>query len=285
MGCAIAALVSAYMSFRNATGRVESCALLRRALAIGLPALVFLSIGPSAEADMILNGSFESTTLMTSGPFVTSGTGTAVDSSVADWTVDCAATANHACSTGDPYLTLVFPGEGTIDDGYNGNALYGPMSATSPDGGNFVAADGDPSYSAPFSQTINGLTPGQSYLLTFYQAAGQQVGLSGATTEYFQVTLGTETINSTVMDNPSEGFTAWNQQDLIFVAASPSEVLTFLSVGTPSGAPPIGLLDGVSLAQTAPEPSGIALLGSGVLGIIALRRRRRKRTGSFLGPR
>ena len=150
MDCAIAALMSAYMSFRNATGRVEFCALLRRALAIGFSALAFLSIGPSAEADMILNGSFESTTLMTSGPFVTSGTGTAVDSTVADWTVDCAATANHACSTADPYLTLVFPGEGTIDDGYNGNALYGPMSATSPDGGNFVAADGDPSYSAPF---------------------------------------------------------------------------------------------------------------------------------------
>ena len=156
-------------------------------------------------------------------------------------------------------------------------ALYGPMSATSPDGGNFVAADGDPDYSAPFSQTVTGLTPGESYLLSFYQAAAQQQGLSGPTTELWQVTLGGETLDSAIMNNPSQGFTAWNQQMMVFQATAATEVLTFLSVGTPGGAPPIALLDGVSLVQTTPEPSNLALMGAGVLGLFAVRRFRHKR--------
>jgi hypothetical protein len=95
----------------------------------------------------------------------------------------------------------------------------------------------------------------------------------------WQVSLGSETFDSTVMDNPSQGFTPWNAQDLTFQATSATEVLTFLSLGTPSGAPPIALLDGVSLTgeATAPEPSCLALLGVGVLGLFAVRRRRQKR--------
>ena len=262
------------------------CPALRRSLVAGFSAIALVAFGPLAKANLIQNGSFESTSLSNSGPFVASGTGAAVLSAVADWYVDCSAAAAHACSTADPDLTLVFPGTGTTNYGYNNDALYmgtppNTMPATSPDGGNFVAADGDPNYSAPFFQTISGLTAGQTYTLTFYQAAAQQVGLSGPTTEQFEVTLGSQIQYSTLMTNPSEGFTPWNQQTMTFTATSASEVLTFLSLGAPGGAPPLGLLDGVSLnppsppPASTPEPSGLALIGIGA-GIIALRRLQRK---------
>jgi hypothetical protein len=114
--------------------------------------------------------------------------------------------------------------------------------------------------------------------LQFYQAAAQQVGLSGATTEYFQVSLGGETLDSAVMNNPSQGFTPWNVQDLDFQATSVTEILTFLSIGNPGGLPPLALLDGVSLEMTAPEPSSLALLGIGAFGLLAARRHRQKRS-------
>ncbi len=258
---------------------MEVCYALRQPVVVGFAALAFMALGPSAKADgidLVQNGSFETTTLTGSGPFINSGTGTADPSNESNWTVDCAATYSNNCT--GTILTVVFPGTGTTDFGYSGQALYGPMPATSPDGGNFVAADGDPTYNAAFSQTITGLTPGQSYLLSFYQAAAQEVGKSGATTEQWEVTFGSQTLYSTVMDNPSQGFTPWTQQDLVFQATSTTEVLTFLSIGTPGGAPPVALLDGVSLEVTTPEPCSLALVGVGVLGLFAVRRHRKKRT-------
>ena len=52
-----------------------------------------------------------------------------------------------------------------------------------------------------------------------------------------------------------------------------SNVLSFLASGTPAGAPPMVLLDNVSLSAV-PEPGTVALLaGSLVLVAIAVRRR------------
>ncbi|MGH6911978.1 MAG: PEPxxWA-CTERM sorting domain-containing protein, partial [Phenylobacterium sp.] len=60
-----------------------------------------------------------------------------------------------------------------------------------------------------------------------------------------------------------------------FTATSNSQLLTFLSVGTPSGLPPIALLDGVSLTMV-PEPSTWAMMLLGFGGIGAMIRRRRQ---------
>jgi hypothetical protein len=273
------------MKIKNGVARRELCFGLRTLPIATLSALALLTVGPAAKADgldLVQNGSFEETSLTGSGLFYTVGSSATQPSVETDWTVDCAGDHVGSCVGPTPILTVVFPGTGTTDYGYQGNALYpgtspNTMPVSSPDGGNFVAADGDSNYNASFSQTITGLTPGDSYLLAFYQAAAQQVGLSGATTEYWQVTLGTETLTSAVMNNPSEGFTPWNLQDLVFQATSATEVLTFLSVGTPNGEPPIALLDGVSLVQTAPEPSGLALVCAGVLGLFAVRKYRQRR--------
>jgi hypothetical protein len=230
--------------------------------------------------DLVQNGNFEDTILINSNLFYTVGNSATQASYETDWTVDCAADSVQQCVGTNPILTVVFPGTATTNYGYMGQALYGPMPATDPGGGNVVAGNGDPEYNVSFSQVITGLTPGQSYLLTFYQAGAQEVGKSGATTDLWQVTLGSQTEDSPVMDTPSQGFTPWNEVDLVFLATSATEVLTFLSVGTPAGAPPTALLGDVALVQTtvAPEPSGLALLGVGVCALFAVRRFRRKRT-------
>jgi hypothetical protein len=149
----------------------------------------------------------------------------------------------------------------------------------SPDGGNFIAEDGDSNFSGPISQTMNGLVVGQNYKVSFYQAAAQLLGYTGPTTEQWQITLDGDTQLSALMTNPSQSSQPWTQQTLTFTANSVSEVLSFLAVGTPAGDPPDALLDGVSFTSTAaPEPAALMLTGVGlILTFFVVRRQRRKR--------
>ena len=126
----------------------------------------------------------------------------------------------------------------------------------SPDGGNFVAFDGDPTPGArqTMSQTISGFTPGQTYHLTFDWAAtqfefvnGPAGDWSGATTNEMEVSLGGETHDTSTADVASRGFSGWMTGSMTFTATSASELLEFVSLGAPSGQPPVALLDGVSL--------------------------------------
>lgn len=144
----------------------------------------------------------------------------------------------------------------------NGNAVNLYSSSTpiaSPVAGAtwYIAADAAFQEGA-IEQTLTGLTIGQGYDVTFYQAAGQQAGFTGATTERWQVSLGTSSKLSTLINLASEAnVTPWQKQTLSFTATTTSDVLSFLAVGTPAGLPPFSLLAGVSIAQNptaVPEP-------------------------------
>lgn len=170
--------------------------------------------------------------------------------------------------------------------GESGNLqLYGPgngsangLTATSPTGGNFIAADG--AYNtAAITQTINGLVVGWTYQLSFYWAAAQQKGYSGSTTENWTVGFGNQTYTTATVTTPAQGFVPWMLATTTFRATSTSQVLSFLAAGTPSGQPPFSLLDGVVLTA-APEPATWALLGLGAAAcLIAVRRRPASATG------
>ena len=75
-------------------------------------------------------------------------------------------------------ISIDAPGTATVNSQAHGNAypVYGPF-LDPPSGGNFIQADGNPASCESFNQVINGLTIGQDYSLTFWQAAGQQVRL------------------------------------------------------------------------------------------------------------
>ena len=226
--------------------------------------------GQAAVINLVQNGDFTATTLASPGGYVCSQvSNSSCGSRVTSWSATC---GTNGCTGGGTPTSILFPG--TNGSAFNGNiGVYSVTNA--PLGGNMLADDGDPQYSSALSQTITGLTPGHTYALTFYQAAAQQNGLTGATTENWKVTLGSSVQQSAVMNNASKGFVPWTKQTLTYTATLATAVLTFLSQGTPAGEPPISLLANVSLvdATVIPEPAALSLLGAGLFGLMVARRK------------
>lgn len=235
--------------------------------AVGLGVAVSCAAGSAQAQNLVTNGSFE---LSTNGPgqlgYNTNATGWSSSASNAYNFLFASGTADSL--TNSPIgqygnLPLWGPNDGSA----NG------LPASSPDGGNFVGADGAFQVGA-IQQTINGLTVGSQYVVGFYWAAAQQDNFYGPNTEQWQVSLGSETQSTAVYSNASQGFSGWMYQTFTFTADATSDVLSFLAIGTPSGEPPFSLLDGVSMS--APEPASLALLGVGVVGLGGVLRRRRR---------
>jgi hypothetical protein len=236
--------------------------LARKLSSILIPAagLALMICGP-ARANLVTNGGFELYTGNAPKDYFSNVLPT-------DW-------------SGGLFDTIDAPG--TADDvSAPGLPVYGPFPATSPQGGDFVQSDSTPTLSLPITQTISGLTVGQSYNLAFYQAAGQELYGTGATTDQWEVSLGSQTQYSALMSIPQGGIFPWQTQSMTFNATSTSEVLSFIAIGT-GGVPPQIFLDGVDLESTVPEPSALMLL-TGVGAVCAMgrmsRRWRANRTNS-----
>ncbi len=232
-------------------------------MALSAFSLAVVTAGP-AQATIIVNGSFENKGTATNSFSISNPTvlpGWAATPS-GNKVLDCLVVAGETdklCGTPNGW-TLQF---------WN-NGVGGPFAGgLSPDGGNYVAIDGSTDFATPLTQTLTGLVVGQSYDISFYQAATQQFGpnFNGATTERWNVSLGSQSQLSTLMNTPNHGYVGWMQQTLSFTAQNVSDTLTFLAVGTPSGVPPFVLLDGVSIKETppssTPEPGTWAMLGVG----------------------
>ncbi len=186
---------------------------------------------------------------------------------------------------------LVFidaPGTATqTGGGPNSYPVFGPF-ANPPPGGPSMQADGNPDFESTFYQPLTGLVGGNTYTLSFWQAAGQQTGFSGATTEQWIVFLGTAaptltchssgnpnpnypgaycTYNangdlvatSAVMNTPSGGTSPWEQANLSFnlpSGAAAHENVYFLAWGNGGSTvnlPPTVFLAGVNTPAQAPR--------------------------------
>jgi len=220
-----------------------------------------------ALATSVLNGSFEDIGTQTASFSI------GLDAALPNWSESPAPTGNHILDC------LITAGATTNLCGttaFGGGLTFWAFPGPSPDGGNYVAVDGAAAYSNALNQTLTGLVAGQRYAVTFYQAAAQQSGFTGANTEQWQVSLGGGTsVLSTLMNNASMGDVPWMSQSLTLTAGA-TQVLSFVAKGTPSGQPPFVLLDGVSI-RAVPEPDTLALIGLALVGIPVLHRLRRRR--------
>jgi len=230
-----------------------------------------------AKINLVKNGSFSSATYTSNSEFGGSvkGGGYTRSQGVTDWH------GGRVGSKGADYSLQFYFIAGTqttvtANDHYHDKKAYlYPGAPLSPDGGNFIALDGDSHVRGQISQTITGLHVGATYDLSFYWAATQLANRRGATTEQLETIFGTQKAFTPIVANPSKGFTGWMTANETFKPTAASQLLQFLSIGTPSGLPPLALLDGVSLTEAVPEPASWALLvaGFGCVGIAARRRR------------
>jgi hypothetical protein len=250
-----------------------STIIIKRLHGLLVLSLLLLTAAVPARAATVFNGSFENVGSATHSfalnfPTVLTGwTATPSGNKFLDCLV-MPANTNNLCG---------FPPNGWSLEFWNAGGQGAFPGGPSPDGGNYVAIDGDPNYATPMTQTITGLVVGQQYVISFYQAAAQENPFDGATTERWQVSLGSESHLSTLMNTPNHGFVNWMSQSLTFTAQNTTDVLSFLAIGTPNGLPPFVLLDGVSLTATTPEPSAVSLVGFGGLLLVLTAKFRKRR--------
>lgn len=257
---------------------------LRKSVITTISAIALtIGIADNAKANLVMNGDFSVAT--TNKALVPKG-------------LDPESWIYGATSSGIAYVY----GSGAADkiggvSGGFGRPLYlwGPenpgansingLTASSPDGGNYLASDSDFPFSGTFSQTITGLTPGNAYMLNFWYAAAQLrhpdgTLWNGETYSRWDVDLGTAGSFSTpTLTIGNHGFSGWMSATHIFTVpttSTGSEVLQFLAVGGPGGLPPVALLDGVSLFEV-PEPETYTLMIFSLLGVLAAKKRRRTR--------
>jgi hypothetical protein len=241
-----------------------------RILQIGLAAASLLASAGPAAANLLTNGSFESST-GTNGN--SSGYGqVGYNVNLTGWGINTAQDAN-----GYTFLFNASNAVGGVTGQYGSLALWGTGNGgintitASPDGDSFVAID-SAFQDAALQQTVTGLTVGTTYELSFFWGAAQQYTFNGATTDKFQVSFGSQTQTTSIISLPSHGFSGWVPQSFTFTADSTSDVLSFFAIGTPSGVPPFAVLDGVDL-ETVPEPASLGVLAAGLLGLLVLRRK------------
>jgi PEP-CTERM motif len=208
---------------------------------------------------------------------------------------------------GNGLIFIDAPGTATSSNG--GIGVYGPFSDP-PTGGNFVEADGNPTFDSGFNYTVSGLTIGQTYTLSFYQAGGQQQGFASGlvTKEQWIVALGTQGLNvsttggpndplygptgsysdndpnadivaTQAMTTPSGGVTPWQFVSVTLTADATTDLLSFLAWGDNGSTvnlPPMVFLSGVDtpdVLNTVPEPGSVALVGLAMLGLVAASRK------------
>ena len=239
-----------------------------------------------SQAGLISNGDFSQFTSSApgGGPTQINNTSTGGYASLKDWTVGTTLGSPNTVlnsyafitqTTGPNAYTFYYPAQsGTI-------GLWSNPGAT-PSGQQYAVTLDGYQKAATLSQTLTGLTAGASYQVTFDWAAVQYTTATGNYTEQFKVSFGGSSQTTALQTISNKGHSNWISESFTFTADATSDTLTFLSLGTPSGVPPVGILSNVNVVATAPvpEPSTMLMLGLGGVCIAGIRLRRNRLAGA-----
>jgi hypothetical protein len=280
---------------RGRTRRILKAQLPKTALTIALAIL----LAHSASANLVQDGTFTDVAYSGSLPMTTLfGMFGTPDSTIG--TSSQTLTVNHWATSGYNFVYAPgtvdsgtssgansasvpneAPGQFNAANGYGNTYMWGSNNGGAstwtnvPSGGNFVAADGAYEQGA-ITQSITGLTIGKAYQLNFWYGAAQQQSFNGATTETWQVMLGSESYNTTTINLANNAFSGWQQGTMWFTATATSETLSFLASGTPNGEPPFSLLGGVDLEPLPDFSNWMVFAGFGAVCIMFEVSRRRR---------
>ncbi len=227
----------------------------RRALATGwlilLGASGLVTSAREAQAQLLQNGSFESP-VVGGGSYAGYGTG---DSSIPNWLV-----------VGAPGNVAIVSGAFT-QNGYSFPAQSGAQ---------WLDLTGTSNSATGVQQTIS-TNIGSIYSVSFWVGNTVNPGGIFGTTSTVNVTKdGTQFFSATNSGGGGSTAQFWQQFTTSFVATGTTTTLAFLN-GDPNNDTENGLDNVVvtgAAPTTAPEPSSIALIGTGLVGLVPMTRRR-----------
>ena len=245
-------------------------------LALGAATTSLLGTAAQALPNLVQNPSFESNTgtQFTGVNFFALQPGQTGSANFPSWMV-----------TPPSYQSIATVGDNSVTGGNAWIGLAAWPSAQTTSGQYFFIADGDytSGVNAMISQVIAGLTIGSSYQLSFDWGAGvcsvvPPCDTPSPTNSGWDISFGlaTDSVNSGPV--PFQSFSGWKTYAKNFTATATSQTLSFLSKGGPSGAPPMSLLDNVSVAEVPKVPGPLGILGlASTLGCSRRLRRRIRR--------